>query len=162
MSADAGHLDLYALFRDTRVRDLSLTPVPVLGPLESVSDAADAMRQVSHGSVVVCDKGKLIGIFTERDLLRIAAGGDDGFDLPLAEAMTPRPQAVSSTDTVRDVVRRMDQGGYRRLPVIDERGKLAGLIDVKTLVTFVVEHMPHTVYNQASRELQTATEREGA
>jgi CBS domain-containing protein len=161
MSPDTGHLDLNVLFRDTRVADLVLAAVPVLSPDATVADAADAMRQVGHGSVVVCEQGRLVGIFTERDLLRIAAE-DDGFDRVLSQVMTRRPKTVSATDTVRDVVRRMDQGGYRRLPVVDEAGTPIGLIDVKTIVTFVVEHMPHTVYNQASHQLLTASRREGA
>jgi CBS domain-containing protein len=161
MSSATGHLDLSVLFRDTQVSDLVLAAVPVLPPDASVSDAADAMRQVSHGSVVVCESGRLVGIFTERDLLRVAAE-DDGFEHPLAEVMTRRPKTVSPGDSVRDVVRRMDQGGYRRLPVVDAAGNPLGLIDVKSIVTFVIEHIPHTVYNQASQQLLTASRREGA
>jgi CBS domain-containing protein len=162
MSIDIGRLDLYALFRETQVRDLPLPSVPALSPDDTVSDAADAMRCVSHGSAVVCEGGKLVGIITERDLLRIAAAGEDQLDAPLGQVMTRRPRTVSGDDALCDAVRWMDEGGCRRLPVVDEQGRPTGVLDVKTVVDFVVEHMPRTVYNQAPTQSLTVSKREGA
>ena len=162
MSAGAEQLDLQTLLRETVVGDLALTKVPVLSVEDSVADAAEAMRQVSHGSAVVCRDDRLVGILTERDLLRITVDGDDAFDSPLEQAMTRKPQTLTLNDALVDAVRLMDQGGYRRLPVVNEDGVPTGIVDVKTVVNFVVEHMPHTVYNQASKRQLTVSLREGA
>lgn len=162
MSVDHGRLDLYALLRETRVDDLRIPGVPVLSPDDSVSDAAEAMRGASHGSAVICEQGRLTGIITERDLLRITAGGEDQLDAALGAVMTRRPRTVSAQDALSDAVRWMDEGGCRRLPVVDEGGRPVGVLDVKTVVDFLVEHMPRTVYNQASTQALTVSKREGA
>ncbi|MCA9053615.1 MAG: CBS domain-containing protein [Planctomycetaceae bacterium] len=162
MSAGAEQLDLHTLLRETVVGDLVLTKVPILAPSDTLTDAADAMCRVSHGSAIICRDNQLVGIVTERDLLRVAADDEDAFDAPIEEIMTSGPQTVTVSAALADAVRLMDQGGYRRLPVVDDHGAPAGVIDVKTVVNFVVEHMPHTVYNQASRRQLTVSRREGA
>lgn len=162
MSAGADHLDLYRLLRETQVGELVLSRVPVLRPDQTVCEAVAAMREVSHGSAVICDGGRLVGILTERDLLRIASGAEEGLDAPLSQAMTRQPRTVSPQDSLCDAVRWMDQGGYRRLPVVDADGTPSGIVDVKTIVTFLIEQMPSTVYNQSSRKLLTVRGREGA
>lgn len=162
MSAGADQLDLFKLLRQTRLEELVLTRVPVLAPTQTVAEAAAAMREVSHGSAVIAEGGRIIGILTERDLLRIASGPEEGFEAPVGLVMTRQPKTVSLQDTLCDAVRWMDQGGYRRLPVVDAEGTPCGIVDVKTILTFIVEQMPTTVYNQASRRLLTVTGREGA
>jgi len=76
--------------------------------------------------------------------------------------MTSRPKTLALDDTVLDAVQWMDQGGYRRLPVVDGLGCPAGIVDVKTVVNFLVDQMPSTVYNQASRKMLTVQQCEGA
>jgi CBS domain-containing protein len=76
--------------------------------------------------------------------------------------MTTRPKTVALDDTLSDVVSWMDRGGYRRLPVVDAQGRPAGVIDVTTVVNYLVEHMPAVVYNQASRRTLIVQECEGA
>lgn len=162
MPAGAEQLDLQTLLRETLVAELALTKVPVLSPGQTLEDAADAMRQAQHGSAVVSDAGRLVGIVTERDILRVVATNEDGLSAPLADCMTRNPQTVSQKAALADVVRWMNRGGYRRLPVVDDAGAPVGVVDVKTVVTFLVEQMPHTIYNQASRRQLTVRRREGA
>ena len=162
MSGGAEQLDLFALLRETQVSELALSKVPVLLPDQTVAAAVEAMQQTSHGSAVIVDQGRLIGILTERDLLRIVARGEEGLDCSLFEAMTRKPQSVKPEDPLDVAVRCMDRGGYRRLPVVDQAGAPVGLLDVRTVVDFVVEQMPRTVFNQASRALLTVSRREGA
>ena len=162
MSAGAEQLDLHTLLRETVVGDLALTKVPLLAPSDTSADAAEAMRRVSHGSAVVCRERQVVGILTERDLLRVASADHEALNPTVEEIMTARPQTVTMSAALADAVRLMDQGGYRRLPVVDDSGAPVGIIDVKTVVNFVVEHMPHTVYNQASRRQLTVSRREGA
>lgn len=161
MADGSVEFDLRRLLSETRVSELALTVVPLLSPDDTLDEAAAAMREVSHGSALIFDGERLVGIITERDLLRLLAEGTD-FSSPVEESMTTRPQTISQDDTLFDAVRLMDQGGYRRLPVIDGGRKPAGIVDVKTVMNFVVDQVPNTVYNQASNELLTAKRAEGA
>lgn len=154
-------MKLRDVLNTTKVGQLTLKSVPVLASTETVGDAAEQMRSHSHGSALVCDGGKLVGVFTERDLLKVIAAGQSLSD-PLSKAMTAQPRTVTPDDKLLTVIQLLDQGGYRRLPVVDQKGAPVGIVDVKTVSHFLVEHFPSGVYNQASNVLQTAREREGA
>lgn len=161
MADGSVEFDLRRLLLHTRVSELTLALVPLLTPDQTLEDAAEAMREVSHGSALVCDAGRLVGIITERDLLGLLAKGTE-FQSPLAGVMTANPQTLFSDDTLLDAVRLMDRGGYRRLPVLNGDQDPVGLVDVKSIMTFIVDHVPTTVYNQASHDLITAKRAEGA
>jgi CBS domain-containing protein len=154
-------INLRAVLSETSVDKLDLTQVPLLSREQTLSSAAAAMRQVRHGSALVCDGGRLVGIITERDVLR-AVGEGDRMNALVGDVMTSRPKTLALDDTVLNAVQWMDQGGYRRLPVVDSLGCPAGIVDVKTVVNFLVDQMPSTVYNQASRKMLTVQQSEGA
>jgi CBS domain-containing protein len=161
MSVGSEQFDLRLLLSGTRVHELTLTIVPLLSPDDTVDDVAEAMRSANHGSALVCANERLAGIVTERDVLRWVARGTAG-STPLQEVMTPHPQSLTRDETLWDAVRLLDRGGYRRLPVVDPDGRPRGVVDVKTIMRFVVDHMPTTVYNQAAQDLLTVRSREGA
>ena len=161
MSDDSGQFDLRRLLKETRVGELALTHVPMLTSAQSLDEAAAEMRKVSHGSALVCDDGRLVGIITERDLMRLLAEQAD-FGVSVSEFMTSSPETLSGDDRLLDAVQLMDRGGYRRLPVVDDSGSPSGVVDVKTVMNFVVDHVPSTVYNQASTALLTVRSAEGA
>ena len=154
-------MKLRSILTSTTVGELTLNTQPTLGPTDTVAAATAEMRKASHGSAVVCSGDRLVGIFTERDLLPVLLSRD-GIETPLSEVMTADPQTVTVADSLLEAVRLMDQGGYRRLPVVDEVGKPVGFIDTKTIVHFLVEHFPSAVYNQASHAQLIARYREGA
>lgn len=145
----------------SRVEQLGPKDVPILSGDQTVSEAVREMRAHSHGSAMVCRGGKLIGIFTERDLLKLLADGLS-LDRPLSAVMTSAPRTVALDDSLMTVIQLMDEGGYRRLPVVDAAGSPVGIVDVKSVVHYLVEHFPKAVYNQAPRALLRARDREGA
>jgi predicted transcriptional regulator len=83
-------------------------------------------------------------------------------DLPLSEVMTSNPQTISIEDSLLNATKFMDEGGYRRIPVLDSSGTPVGVVDVKTITHFLVEHFPAAIYNQASHAQLIAKDREGA
>ena len=145
----------------SRVGELVPKDVPVLQAHDSVADAASQMRAHSHGSALIYRDGQLAGIFTERDLLKLVAQSRS-LEQPLSSVMTSAPRTVTPGDSLLTVIKLMDEGGYRRLPVVDAGGSPIGIIDVKSVVHFLVEHFPAAVYNQAPRALLNAKSREGA
>jgi CBS domain-containing protein len=155
-------VNLRQILTESSIGELTLKEVPILRVEDRIGDAAGQMRKYSHGSALVCDAtGKLVGIFTERDLLRAVAKGTS-LEQPLSGAMTASPTTVTTHDAVLRAIQLMDEGGYRRLPVVDQSGRAVSVIDVKSVVHFLVEHFPSAVYNQASHAQLTAKSREGA
>jgi CBS domain-containing protein len=159
--AQTRQLALQAVLQQTRVSALTLTRVPMLSPEQSLEEAAEQMREVSHGSALICEGNRLVGILTERDLLRLLADEVD-FDAPLSQYMTASPRTLSPDDRLAYAVLLMDRGGYRRLPVVDDERCAAGIVDVKTVMTYLVDQVPTTVYNQASSALLSVRNAEGA
>ena len=153
-------MDLKNILTTTTVGELTLTECPKLGLSDTVTQAIASMRKMSHGCVVVCDGTQLQGIFTERDLLTVIANGN--FETSLESVMTGNPKTVSADQSLFTATGYMDQGGYRRLPVIGADGQPVGILDVKAITHFLVEHFPEAIYNQASHAQLIAKHREGA
>jgi CBS domain-containing protein len=112
------------------------------------------------GSVLICHEGLLVGIFTERDALRVMASGAD-LDAPIETVMIRRPSTLATDATVAEVIRRMSGGGVRRLPIIDGDGKPTGIVRAIDVVHYLVEHFPKSVYNLPPVARQVMQEREG-
>jgi CBS domain-containing protein len=153
------------LARNLKVESVSrLHPTPPLQvrPQQTVADAVAIMREKRVGCVLVCEAGKLVGIFTERDLMcRILAAGKP-LTLPMVEVMTPSPVVVHPKQAIGNAVRHMEEGGYRHLPVVDENGNAVGILSVKRIIHYLVEHFPGTVYNLPPDPGVVQQEREGA
>ena len=120
-------------------------PVSILDPrppLTVPADATlgDAVRQMIAGRIgavlVTGASGELVGILTERDFL-LKVAGQPGFEaLPVARFMTPDPDTVTPTDTLAFALGKMDAGGYRHLPVV-ENGRPVGVISVRDILRHV-------------------------
>ncbi len=162
MTGQSDPLELRSILTTTKVGELTLAMRPTLSPSDEVTKAASEMRKVVHGCVVIVDDNeKLVGIFTERDLLKVIAE-KGSLNVPLSETMTQNPQTVSVDESLFDATRLMDEGGYRRVPVVDVDGIPVGIVDVKTVTHFLVEHFPNTIYNQVSQSKLNLSNREGA
>lgn len=160
MDNATGSLELRAILDSTPIGDLPLSGYPVLAPTQLLAEAVREMRRCRHGSALVCENDRLVGIFTERDFLRVIAGGDP--QRTVGEVMTPDPKFVTTADSLLKATRLMDEGGYRRVPVVKADGRPAGILDVKGISHFIVEHFPEAVYNQAAHAQLIARHREGA
>ena len=140
------------LARNLRVDSVSrLRPTPPhqVAPEQSVAEAVALMRQQRVGCVLVCNQGRLVGIFTERDYLRRVLAVGAPLTLKMTECMTPDPVVVAPKEIhVARPVRRMEEGGYRHLPVVDDAGRPVGVLSVKRIVHYLVEHFPSTIHNQ--------------
>ncbi len=132
-----------------------------VAPTLSVREVLRLMKEYKRGSVLVCQDGILVGIFTERDALRLMAA-DEGFDKPVGQVMSREPVSVSISDTVGSAINRMAEGGFRRLPIVDPAGRPVGLLKVSTILHYLVEHFPKFVYNLPPKPHHATQEREGA
>lgn len=153
------------LAKNLRVESVSrLRPIDavVVSPDQPVRQAVAEMQEKQSGCALVCEGDRLTGIFTERDLIQRVLAASKPLSLPLRECMTPDPAAVYLKDSVATALRKMQEGGYRHLAVIDEAGRPVGILPVKRIVRFLVEHYPSTVYNQPPDPHAVQHDREGA
>lgn len=90
-----------------------------VAPEDTIGEAAQRMADANVGSSVVLEHGRLIGILTERDLLRAMAQRVHPSEARVREWMTPEPMAVSESTTADEAARLMVENGFRHLPVVD-------------------------------------------
>lgn len=155
-------MDLARNLKIDSVSRLQPTPPVYVSPTDSAVDAVRLMCQEEVGCVLVCEGDRLVGIFTERDLLQRVLAPGKPLTLPVAECMTPNPVVVHPKEPIGAAVRRMEEGGYRHLPVVDQEGRPVGVFSVKRIVHYLVEHFPETVYNLPPNPGAITLEREGA
>lgn len=152
------------LARNLKIESVSrLQPNPPwqVASTQSVAQALELMREQSVGCVLVCKDKNLVGIFTERDLSRRVLAQRKPLTTPIYECMTPAPVTVHPKEPIGLAIRRMDEGGYRHLPVVVD-GEPVGVLSVKRIVHYLVEHFPETVYNMNPDPSAVQQEREGA
>ena len=149
------------IWKDTVAR-LELKPPLAVSPLTPLRETIATMRQACTGCVLVCEGLSLRGIFTERDLVKRVLAGGVGLDRPVGEYMTARPVTVRQSDVIGWAIRTMVEGHYRHLPVVDDRGEPMGILSVKGVLQYLVDHIPGTVYNLPPRPGQVEQTREGA
>lgn len=105
-----------------------------VGPSTSVAEAAEKMASAKIGAVVVLDKGKLSGIFTERDLLnRVVVAGLDPRSTPISDVMTSRVVVAQASESYEACLEIMRKVGCRHLPVV-ENDRLLGIISIRDLL----------------------------
>lgn len=154
-------MDLARTLKIESVSRLNPTPPWHVQAHQTVADAVELMRQKSVGCVLVCEGRRMIGIFTERDLLRRVMGPGLPLETPILECMTPQPVSVHPKDSIAMAIREMEDGGYRHLPVVID-DKPVGILSVKRIVHYLVEHFPAAVYNLPPQWNHAAPKREGA
>lgn len=146
--------------------DLPVREAIVLAAAATVTEAMRAMQREHRGCVLVTDDGtkssKLVGIFTERDVLyRIVDRGKNPATLPLSEVMTPDPDVLSVRSTVAYALNKMSVGGFRHVPVVDDEHRPAFVVSVRDVVEYLVAAFPREVLNLPAQDPTTRT-REGA
>lgn len=140
-------MDLAKNLKIDSVSRLTATPLFQVHPEQTVAEAVRLMRQENVGCLLVCVGERLVGIFTERDLMRRVVAEGKPLSLPVAEVMTPDPVVISPKVPISAAVRRMEEGGYRHLPVVNEAERPLNVLSVKHIVHYLVEHFPAAIYN---------------
>jgi len=121
---------------NTRIRDILRRKgedVYSVGPLATVIDAVNAMNDHHVGSVLVCEGGYPVGVFSERDVLvRVVAAQRDPRQTLVRDVMTTRLYTASPDDTLLEVMRLMTDRRCRHVPVM-EGETLIGLVSIGDL-----------------------------
>jgi CBS domain-containing protein len=105
-----------------------------VAPEDTLGEVADRMTALNVGAVVVKDFGRLIGILTERDLLKAMAARVHTSEARVRQWMTENPITASAETEVEEAARVMLENGFRHLPVLDENGQVAGVVSLRRVV----------------------------
>ena len=130
-------------------------------PTDSVRSVLRMLQAERTGAAMVCDDRKLVGVFTERDALRLLAD-DANLEMRVSEVMVRNPVTVRKTDTVARAISLMSVGGFRRLPIVDNQGNVEGVLKVSGLLHYLVEHFPKVVHTLPPAPHYKSADREGA
>jgi CBS domain-containing protein len=109
-------------------------------PDETAADAIRRMLDAGIGSVVVVEDTTLVGIFTERDVLRLAGSAADFERVPLRTAMTRDPLTISADDGILEAAQLMGERRLRHLPVVQD-GNLVGMVSIRDVLGFLAERL---------------------
>jgi CBS domain-containing protein len=125
-----------------RIHELMTWRVATVHPATSVERAARLMAESDCGALpVVGDNGVLVGIVTDRDIaIRIVAYGRDARYAIVADCMTERVFACYANESVAECMRQMARQQVRRLPIVDEHGRLVGLVAQGDLARHAGQH----------------------
>jgi CBS domain-containing protein len=106
----------------------------VVGPNATVFEAARIMTEHGIGALPVVQAGKLVGIFSERDLMtRVVAQGCNPGTTKLSEVMTAKPRTVGPQETVEACLAIMQKLGFRHLPICDG-DDFHGIVSMRDLI----------------------------
>jgi CBS domain-containing protein len=134
----------------------------IVAPDATVGEVLQLMRAQKTGSVLICDNGKLEGIFTDRDALRWMADPSVAITEPISKLMTADPATLPADTTVGVAIQKMSVGRYRHLPIVDDSTCPTGMATVYGIVHYLVDHFPQTIYTLYPQPGQVSAEREGA
>jgi CBS domain-containing protein len=131
------------LLRDRIERLWPKTPTTVT-PDTPVGDVLDKMVEAKIGCVMVVDqgdKGKLVGIFSERDaLMKLNTDAPKFMARPISQFMTPDPVTLETNDRIAYALHKMNVGGYRHIPILFQ-GKLAGVISIRDILRYLTDRI---------------------
>ena len=135
------------ILRRDSIRSMRIQPVATTPASARLHEVVAAMQKRRVAAVVVSENDRVVGIFTERDLLNRIVGLALNENLTIGEVMTPDPRTLSPDDRIADAIRLMTERGYRHVPLVDAKGKCVGLLSARDIVEFVARHYPKEVIN---------------
>lgn len=153
------------------LEEIALTPVGDLKartpararPETTLFEVVARMREARRGAALIEDhEQRLVGIFTERDLmLRVDHGDPSWPDRPVSEVMTRYPVTIPATASLARALRQMRKGPFRHLPVMDGQGRARGILSIRDILAYMAEHFPAEFLNLPPDPEHEANERWG-
>ncbi len=136
------------------VSELMSSPAATAFADETVAVASARMQERNVGSLVVVDGSRVIGILTERDLVRFGASGVEGTSAKVVEFMTENPGTVGPHETAQRAFDKLSEHGYRHIPVVDD-DRLVGVVSMRDLMRMVqIQPIVHASLIEAPRGLK--------
>jgi CBS domain-containing protein len=123
---------------DRPIGDLIARAAPVTcSPDTAIADAVRLMNGRDVSTLAICDSGALAGIFTDKDLRNRVVAGGVALDQPIGSVMTRAPRTLGQHATIAEAMAMMASGGFRHLPVIDDTGKMRGILSATDILSAI-------------------------
>jgi CBS domain-containing protein len=146
--------------RNDSVQLLETKDYVCVTPSAPLSEAIEQMKKDEGGCVVICEDERVVGIFTERDLLHKIIGQEVDFNAPISAWMSTEVEMLTPEATIGDAVLVMNEKGYRNIPLI-QNGRLVGSISLLDVITYLAESYPKETMNLPPVPAQVMDTQEG-
>ena len=140
-------MDIGEILREETLEHFDLKPAAVAELGASLSEVVRVMQDKRTGCASIVEDGVIKGVFTERDLITRVLGKGVDLSKPVKDYMTSDPHVLKPTDSVAQAIELINRYRHRSIPLVDDQKRLAGLITVRSIITFLAEHFPTEVYN---------------
>jgi CBS domain-containing protein len=143
------------------VGQLELTDFCIVTADSTVREAVSRMRATRHNcAFIVGEKTRIVGILTDRDVLKKVVSNKDVWDKSVREVMTPNPDTVAPDQNAHEAMAMMQEGGYRNVPVVDGETIIGNMTHFAVL-QFLTDNIPEIVYNLPPHPENYAEDRVG-
>ena len=139
--------ELGQLVLNAPIRELEPPPAVLVPETASIDWVIQTMLDRGLGAVLVQRQGRIVGIFTERDVLRRVVSLAVNRERPVSEVMTPDPESLGPDDGIAFALNRMVVGGFRHILITDGKGGAPSLLSQRDVVAFIVTRIPKRVLN---------------
>jgi len=129
------------------IRELEPPPAALVADSATIESVIQLMLERGLGAVLVQREGRIAGIFTERDVLRRVVSLAMSRERPVAEVMTPDPETLGPDDGIAFALNRMTVGGFRHIPIVDDKGSSPAVLSQRDVVNFIVSRLPSRILN---------------
>ena len=155
-------MDIERILQERKISQLSLSPLVTIDSQKSLKEAVAAMQQKQVGCILITQNERLVGIFTERDLLGKVMGQHVDDSREIKAFMTSTPLTLDPGSSVLEAIQLMDDHGYRNVPLVDTNGNLVGNLSVTNIIDFLAEIFPQEVLSLPPKANQHFSSVDGA
>ena len=149
------------LIKAARISELSMRENVVVEPKTPLAEVYRLMDEEDFSAVVVCSGDKAVGIFSQRDILYRTALEAPEPSTPIEQLMTTDPVTLSIDDGLAEAIKVMVEGGYRHIPILDDKRCTTGILTSREILRYIADQMPETVLNMPPRLHQELHRPEG-
>ena len=142
------------------ISSLELQKMVVIESGTKVADAINLFQTEGVACVLIQENEKLIGIFTERDVIwKLAGKGLDYSSEAVDDFMTKAPDVLQMDDPIAFALNRMTEGGYRHVPIVNDVGKPLGIVGILDIVRHLAAYYSEEIMNLPPSPLRGAQDR---
>lgn len=146
-----------------KIKDFRIRKPLIIKKGETLKVTLKKMKKDRRGSVLIESKGKLVGIFTERDLLTRVLPDQVSLSKKIDDFMSTKMAILSPDDSMAKAISIMNENGVRHVPIVNKKKlTIEGIISVRDVLDYLADHFPAEVYNLPPDLNQISRQPEGA
>ena len=141
-------MNLAVELQEEKVAHLDLSGFSQVPSGTTVREALNKLRAERHNICLITQGTHLLGIFTDRDVLRRVVGVEGAIDGPIDSVMTRNPITITPDAPALDALSIMDEHQFRNLPVVDSQGNVVGDMTHQAIIAYLATRYPVEVLNR--------------